>query len=346
MRIRIAARNGAIDIENGRIAEASPVPDLVLNFPDADVRPGLINAHDHLHRNHYGRLGGPRYRNAYDWAADIQRRYRRRIGKRRRKARREALLAGAWKNLFAGVTAVVHHDPWEPAFDDGFPIRVLRLRCADSLGMDADLDDLSAAGRFALHLAEGTDGIAAAEVGLLAAKGLLTRRLIAVHGVGLDEHGIVRFRDAGAALIWCPTSNVFLFGRTAPAELLRDGIDVLLGSDSRLTGAGDLLDELRFARACGLVSADRLESAVGEVAARRLGIVSPTLRPGAPADLVVLARPLLESCAEDVRLVMVGGTPRVARPDLASMLESHGFVGDEMRIGPVVRWASSRPAMS
>lgn len=345
MRLRIAARNRTIDVENGRIVEASGAPDLLLAFPDADVRPGLINAHDHLHRNHYGRLGGPSYRNAYDWAADIQRRYRRRIGARRRKSRRGALLEGAWKNLFAGVTAVVHHDPWEPAFDDGFPIRVLPLRCADSLGMGSVVG-IAGGGRFALHLAEGSDEIAAAEVGLLAAKGLLTSDLIAVHGVGLDKAGIARFRDAGAALVWCPSSNHFLFGRTAPAALLREGVDVLLGSDSRLTGAGDLLDELRFARASGLLSADRLEGAVGEVAARRLGLAAPTLRPGAPADLVVLAGPLLGSCAQDVRLVMVGGVPRVARPDLAAILENHGFAGEEMKIGKVVRWASGRPAMT
>ena len=45
-----------------------------------------------------------------------------------------------------------------------------------------------------------------------------------------------------------------------------------------------------------------------------------------------LAGPLLDSCAQDVRLVMVGGVPRVARPDLAAILENHGFAGEEMKI--------------
>src|SRR5919107_1424808 len=116
MRLLINARNRAVGIEAGRIVEPSGGFDIVLDVPDADIRPGLINAHDHLHRNHYGRLGEPPYRNAYLWAEHIQQRYRRRIA-RRRQPRRSALLAGAWKNLFAGVTTVVHHDRWEEDFD-------------------------------------------------------------------------------------------------------------------------------------------------------------------------------------------------------------------------------------
>lgn len=340
MRVLVAARNRAVAVEDGRIVEPQGAFDIVLEFADADVRPGLINAHDHLHRNHYGRLGEPPYPNAYSWARDIQARHRVRIAEGRRKPRREALLKGAWKNLFAGVTTVVHHDPWEPDFDQDFPLRVVRVRNADSLGMTAELGAIGSDGSFCLHLAEGIDAGAAEEVRTLDATGLLTSELIAVHGVGIDEDGIERFRSAGAALIWCPTSNFFLFGRTAPASLLREGTDVLLGSDSLLTGAGDLLDELRCARPLGSLSDERLEDAVGGVAARRFSIAAPTLDPGATADLIVLSKPLLEAAAEDVALVMVGGSPRVAKPELVPSLNGLAAGGEEMKIGSIVRWTS------
>jgi len=154
--------------------------------------------------------------------------------------------------------------------------------------MTPDLDGVGEGERFGLHLAEGVDEAAADEVRAIAAKGLLTRDLIAVHGVGMDSDGIARFRASGAALVWCPSSNLFLFGRTAPAALLDDGIDVLLGSDSLLTGAGDLLDELACARAIGGLSDARLEGAVGVVAAARLGLDRPALDPGDRADLLLL----------------------------------------------------------
>lgn len=340
MRALIKGRERAVAVEGGRIVEPGGRFDLVLEIPDGDIRPGLINAHDHLHRNHYGRLGRPPYRNAYEWARDIQERWGRQIAERRLAPRRDALLIGAWKNLFAGVTAVAHHDAWEDDFDRHFPLRTPRAPNADSLGMTPALEGLDGATTYWLHLAEGVDPEAADEVRTLAARGLLGPGLIAAHGVGVDADGAARLRASGAAVVWCPTSNLFLFGRTAPAELLAPGIDVLLGSDSLLTGEGDLLDELRCARALGAVDDERLEAAVGSLAAQRLGLAQPSLEPGAPADLVVLAKPLLEVCAEDVVLVLVGGVPRVARPSLAESLNPYAAEAAEMRVGSVVRWVN------
>ena len=337
----INARNRSVGIDGDRIVATERAFDVVIDCPQAEVRPGLINAHDHLHRNHYGRLGRPTYRNAYDWAGDIQRRYRRRIAEGRARPRHEALLAGAWKNLFAGVTSVVHHDAWEDDFDRDFPLRVVPITSADSLGMAPELPHIGDGAVFSLHVAEGVDGQAAEEVRTLEARGLLTRSLIAVHGVGMDADGVDRFRGSGAALVWCPSSNLFLFGQTVPDGLLGDGIDVLLGSDSRLTGEGDLLDEIACARSIGGLDDRRLESAVGAVAARRLELDEPSLAPGARADLMLIARPLLDARTADVLLVIANGAPRVAHPDLVPQLGDLALRGAAMTIGPVTRWISA-----
>jgi len=344
MRLLIHARNRQVAIEDGRIVEAHGAFDLVLTFADADVVPGLINAHDHLHRNHYGRLGRPPYANAYAWAADIQVRDAERISTGRARERRDALLEGAWKNLFCGVTTVVHHDPWQPDFEGGFPLKVVRVRNADSLGMAADLDGLGEDGPFCLHLAEGADARAAGEVRDLAELGLLGPNLIAVHGVGMDEDAVDRFRASGAALVWCPSSNRFLFGRTAPDALLAEGIDVLLGSDSRLTGDGDLLDEIHCARTLGALDDERLAGAVGAVAARRFGLPAPSLEAGSDADLIVVRRPVLAARAEDVLLVIAGGALRLAHPALAPRLNPFARHARERAVGPVVRWTNEAAA--
>lgn len=333
-RILIEARNQAVAFEDGLMVVPDGRFDLTLRFPDADVRPGLINAHDHLHRNHYGRLGAPPYSDTGEWARDVQHRHRHAIAAGRTVPRRDALLAGAWKNLFAGVTTVVHHDAWEPDFDEGFPLRVLRVAHADPI----EAAPSHGCELFCLHLAEGIGPDAAAEVRALEARGLLNPALIAVHGVGMDADAIRRFRASGAALVWCPTSNLFLYGRTAPAELLAPGLDVLLGSDSLLSGAGNLLDELRVARSLGLVSDSRLANAVGAIAAKRLGGELPSLLPGSRADIVVLSKPLLEASADDVELVVAKGTVRVARPGVAPTIEASGATGRLMTLAGVTRW--------
>jgi hypothetical protein len=341
MRIRIEAANATIGVEDGVLVEQDGRFDVTLRIPDGEVRPGLINAHEHLHRNHYGHLGAPPYPNAYAWGRDIHARDAAGIAAGRALPRREALLRGAWKNLFAGVTTVVHHDAWEPDFERGFPLRVARVRVIHSLGFEPGVARAAAADAacpplpLSVHLAEGTDALSAQEVRDLDDLGLLDDRLIAVHVVGPDANGIARLRASGAAVAWCPTSNLFLFGRTAPAALLAPGMDVVLGSDSLLTGDGDLLDELRAARRLGLVDDTRLLDAVGPTPARRLGLPGPSLEIGTPADLAVFRRPVLQSTAADVALVMVDGAIRVADPALGPALGALALA--PMTIGGVTR---------
>jgi hypothetical protein len=336
VRILIEAKNATLGVDAGRIVPPVGPFAITLPVPDGELRPGLINAHEHLHRNHYGRLGVPPYANAYEWGSDIHQRDAEAIARGRALPRREALRRGAWKNLLAGVTTVVHHDAWEGEFESGFPINVVPIRCAHSLRFDASV--IGRGGPFAVHVAEGVDAGSANEVRELAALGWLTPELLAVHAVGPDDDGIRLLRASGAAIVWCPTSNLFLFGQTTPVPLLAPGIDVLLGSDSLLTGAGTLLDELRAARQLGFVSDDRLFDAVGATAARRLQVPVPSLEYGAPADLVVFRKPVLEATADDVAVVIVGGYLRVLDPALVEAIGPMAANGEWQRTAGTLRW--------
>ena len=344
MRLLIEAKNASIAIDDEYIVEASGRFDVSIRLQDGEVRPGLINGHDHLHRNHYGRLGSPPYMSARQWAHDIQHRFANQIALGRKISRQQSLRIGAWKNLLSGVTHVVHHDPWEPAFEKGFPLHVVRVANADSIAMAPDLTsilDAAADGdHIAIHVAEGIDGDAASEVHALHSRGLLNSRLLAVHAVGPDPGGVELLEASGCAIVWCPTSNHFLFGRSAPERLIADGTDIILGTDSLLTGAGDILDEVRFARSH--VSGERLIGAVSTVPARRLGFAEPSLAPGAPADIVLLHRPLLEAGRADVAMVMVDGEIRVLDPALLRFFGfSHGRILDWRG---VERWISPQTA--
>lgn len=309
--------------------------------------PGFINAHDHLFLNHYPRLGSPPYPNAYDWGRDLHSRYADEIRRLSKLPRPDAFLFGALKNLLGGVTTVVHHDRWDPSLGIRLPVRVARVRVAHSLGFENDLaaairGDAETRDRpLSMHLAEGTDAVAAAEVTEAHRRGLLDRSFLAVHLVGVSGNDLSLLAASGAAVIWCPTSNTFLFGRTAPAELFTKGLDILLGTDSLLTGAGTMLAELRAARRTGLLNDQRLLHAVGRVAAARLALPEPALEPGRPADLVFLRRPPGDARPADVTLVIVAGLPRLGDEHHASLFDYCGVPVEALDVGGVSKIVAS-----
>lgn len=171
---------------------------------------------------------------------------------------------GGLKNLLAGTTVVAHHDPWCAAFDDpDFPVRVPRdhgwchsLRYAGEGGYGPGVVESFRATPphrpWFLHLAEGSDDVAAGELSALDALGCLDARTVIVHGVGLSERDVDLLLARGAGVVWCPTSNLRMLGRTLAPHVVRRLFDagrLALGTDSRFTGSRDLLEELKVARA-------------------------------------------------------------------------------------------------
>ncbi len=77
--------------------------------------------------------------------------------------------------------------------------------------------------------------------------GLLDADSVLVHALAIDRDGLALVRQRKASLIVCPSSNQHLFGTLPNIGLLSTIENIALGSDSPLTAAGDLLDEIRFA---------------------------------------------------------------------------------------------------
>jgi cytosine/adenosine deaminase-related metal-dependent hydrolase len=309
---------------------------------------GLINAHDHLHLNLFPSIADDPgaevvlpVRDASDWVAGMRRRIER---EDYRALRQVAVEARAWqgglKNLLAGATTVLHHDPYLDVFRRrAFPVHVPGpMGWAHSLDLAGQYGPtLVEAWRerrrgrpWFIHLAEGRDERAADAFRRLLATTGPDPWLRLVHGVGLLPADRQAAIAAGMGLVACPSSNHRLLGRPGP---LRDFVlagQAALGTDSRLTGPRDLLEELRFTWTAGLATAEQLLEMVGPSGARSCGLPDRgRLAAGLVADLLVIAddgRPpaqqLCRSCRADLRLVLRRGRPRIADPDLEPLFEA------------------------
>jgi cytosine/adenosine deaminase-related metal-dependent hydrolase len=287
--------------------------------------PGLINAHDHLEFNHYPRTRWrERYDNASAWATDMQPQLDKEPFITLQKMPLEdRCLIGGLKNLLSGVTTVAHHNPpHKPLFKDWFPVRVLqRYQWTHSLYLVPGSEIQKAyhrtgRGVFMLHLAEGTDQAANDELIQLESLGCLSERTLLIHGVGLRGENLQKAVQESAGLVWCPSSNLFLLGQTAPVQEWYKAGKLALGSDSRLTADGDLLDELRAAHATGGLDPEALFHLVTDYPARLLKLPQVgDLQPGMRADVLALRQPiqgnvyeqLIQSWRTDIEWVMRDG---------------------------------------
>jgi len=163
-----------------------------------------------------------------------------------------------------------------------------------------------------------------AGVSLLAAEdGSYRGTGVLIHSVLLTGAEIAEVAETDAKVVWSPSSNLALYGETADiAALLEAGITVGIGPDWTPSGEDDLLAEMSFAwtwaRSEGVdaVGPEQLWRMATIDGAEAVGL-SPQigrLEAGARADVVVFGRiggdpwrAVVESRAEDVRLVLIDG---------------------------------------
>lgn len=296
------------------------------------VYPGLINGHDHLELNHFPRTKFREvYPNAREWSDDVSQH----LNSSPYLELRTAPLAdrcfiGGLKNLLCGVTTVAHHNPLHPPLKRwDFPVRVVKkYKWSHSLYLTPAEEiqwSYHKARRQAwmIHAAEGTDEIAAGEFAELIELGVIESNTVLIHGVGLNESDTQLAIERGASLVWCPSTNLYLLGKTAAMQQWAQTGRAALGSDSRLTADGDLLDELRAAYATGQVDAATLVAMVTEYPRQILKLKEGgSLKKGQSADLIVLPyhdnpdKALMSANRADLSLVMRRGQVMIGDPEL------------------------------
>lgn len=334
--LRGESRDCDIAIAGRRIRAIGHIPKaskgaITLDLSGHLIMPGLINAHDHLEFNLYSRLGRGPYPNAGVWARDVYWPNQSPIQEQLQIPKGVRLIWGGLKNLLSGVTTVCHHNPRELAvFDKNFPVRVVkRFGWAHSLEFSPQLASIFRATPadwpFVVHLGEGRDQAARREIFQLDELGALDARTVLVHAIGLDRAGLRLAKERRASIVWCPSSNLFLFGRTLTKRAFSSGVPIALGSDSALTGQGDLLDEIKVAREVSGLSSAALYRMVTVGAARILRLRSGAgeLKAGGVADLIAI--PDSRRFPGAPALVIVGGKAKLISPSLARRVPKNGL---------------------
>lgn len=152
--------------------------------------------------------------------------------------------------------------------------------------------------------------------------GVVSSRMVAVHGVWLDDEEIALLGERGGGLVYCPSSNMFLGdGITRLPELLRAGVRVGLGTDGGCTNNRlSVFEEMRMASLLQRVrlldgaaldgpTAFRLGTSGG---AELLGLPAGRITPGYLADLVALDldHPSLQPPTDLLRNVVYAMSPQ------------------------------------
>lgn len=295
------------------------------------IFPGLINAHDHLELNHFPRTKFREvYNNAHEWGEDVSKR----LNDSPYKELREypiwdRVFIGGLKNILSGVTTVAHHNAlYRVLKSPDFPVRVLqKYGWTHSLHFSREEDIIRSYkvtppnASWFIHLAEGTDEIAAGEYQRLKKLGCVGKNTVIVHGVGMTADDVVDAGEHIRGLAWCPSTNYYLLKKTAYISAwvyggwISAGANVALGSDSRLTANGDLLDEIQSAllNACDYYCA--LE-AVTQRAAHVLGQNDiGHLNVSALGDFIIPDAGFREG-RSGLALVVRGGLPQIGNPDV------------------------------
>ncbi len=254
----------AIEIKGDRIGKlgVKSKDDLSLDS-NLVVFPALINVHDHLRGTYLPKVGPPPgqfYVKCSNWEKDL--RGSSVLKERSNLSPEDCYFLGGYKNLFSGVVTVNDHFPHEEndAIIPLLPLRVIQnytlAHEASSYSLewgDGIEEEHNKARKnnfpFIIHMEEGFDQEYQRGIELLEECSTLDEHDVLIHCLGFSETDIKKVQKRGCTVVWCPSSNFFMFNVTCKIKkILKAGVNCALGTDSTHTGSVNLLEEMRFAR--------------------------------------------------------------------------------------------------
>ncbi|BDA78176.1 hydrolase [Leptospira kobayashii] len=231
------------------------------DFKNKKVYPGFFNSHDHLLASYLPKIGGTTKHNS--WLAYDNLYKSSGVFAERQQLDSELLYyLGAYKNLLAGVTSVHDHIPHsiQKPFVDILPIRLLsEFTLAHSVGnyslswgegpaLEYKLAEASNL-PFVTHLGEGLDEDSLSSLKKLEKMDALGPHSVLIHCLPFGPREVERIAKANASVVWCPGSNLHIFGKTTNIKLFMDaGVNVCLGTDFSPSGSLHILEELKLAK--------------------------------------------------------------------------------------------------
>jgi cytosine/adenosine deaminase-related metal-dependent hydrolase len=324
------------------------------------ISPGLIDSHNHLAYNflpEWVKSPAQLWGNRYQWADDPDYELFIQPYSAHRSESTHFCPAFKWgklRSVVHGVTTV-QGQPSAAGACANWGIREANQyhylgydHMRASIGSVRDLTDSDAQGlldsfaaspnpttRYHVHLAEGVSGNNIdAEFDSFAGRDprvnrhqgvslLVDDTAILIHCVTLTDDQLAEAVLAHAKIVWSPSSNLVLYGATAPIQkILQSGIVTGIGPDWTPSGEDEILAEMRFALGYGVangipeITPERLWRMATVEGADVVGLDAHVgrLEVGLRADLAVFGRTgpdpyaaVVESRAEDVRLVLLEG---------------------------------------
>jgi cytosine/adenosine deaminase-related metal-dependent hydrolase len=330
----------AVEISNERIAGlgVKSKDDLALDS-DLVVFPALINVHDHLRGTYLPKVGPPEgqfYLKCANWERDL--RGSPVLEERSKLSQEDCYFLGGYKNLLSGVVTVNDHYPHEEndPLIPRLPLRVIQnytlAHEASSYSLDwgAGIEEEHKKAQeknfpFIIHMEEGFDEEYQRGIELLERCNTLDEYDVLIHCLGFSEADIKKVQNRGCTVVWCPSSNFFMFNVTCKIKkILNAGINCALGTDSTHTGAINLFEEIRFAREMfkkmyGEVLDARIifdMVTINAAKAFRMQQDTGTIEENKLADIFVLKprdenpyEALMKAQIEDIELLTWAGTP-------------------------------------
>ncbi|MBN1410878.1 MAG: amidohydrolase family protein [Spirochaetales bacterium] len=258
-------QNSSIKIRNNRIAGiGGQKADYNIDFNNRYyLYPGIINVHDHLRGNYLPKVGpknGNFYLNWSVWDYDLQ--HSKVRDEREKNTVQDLYLLSAYKNLFSGAITVNDHFPHaeNEKYISVLPIRIitnytLEHSCASfslKWGDGIETEHKRAVEKnfpFIIHCEEGFDRETQNSLVKLEKMGCLDDHNVLIHCIGFSNSDIRKVSRAGASIVWCPGSNMYMFNVTCKIrEILKAGINVSIGTDATHSGSANIIDEMQFAR--------------------------------------------------------------------------------------------------
>lgn len=270
---------------------------------------------------------------------------------------------GEMRGLLGGATTMVvdaDFDPDQPVPQvPGFvrnwtswPSRVwgvLDVSCVADKFLSRLQDDLSHdKGRLLIHLGEGWDNFSRGEFATLQlTKKLLTKNTALIHAISLLDDEWDAVAAAGATVIWSPSSNVRLYGRTVDiGAVIGRGIHVALAPDWTPTGSSTLLDEMGFVRKRYLwLDPEHLLGMVTTAPAAIMGFTDlGRIEAGCLADLLVFAaeevplsrsaaaKAIVDSSVDGLRMAMIAGVGVYGEPRLLEQFPAPSLTTEAIAI--------------
>ncbi|MCS6984105.1 MAG: amidohydrolase family protein [Leptospiraceae bacterium] len=311
--------------------------------------PGFINCHDHLLGTYWPRVGDRRpYLNWLEWDNDLKSSPL--YTERQQIDSQDLYQMGGYRHLLCGVTSVQDHIPHfvRELFGKEVPIRIISkyglahsvtsfaLNWGEGIEKEHNLAKENNI-PFITHCSEGFDEETIRSVETLHRRGALSKQTVLIHGIAFSDSDIDLLAEYGCHVVWCPVSNLYMFSRTAPVKkLLEKNVNVVLGTDSPMSGSINLFEELRvaqayFAQAYGQkLSEKTLLQMVTTQAARAMCLHElGEIAENKWADIVLIDgdpkdpyQAFANMDYEHIRLVVLNGRPKYASEEFIQVFEA------------------------